>query len=686
MTKYIFFSGKGGVGKTTMASATAIHYALSGKRTLILTTDPASNLADVFEQEIGHKITPINIPPHPNPLPQGERENIREPLQRGEEPNNPPSLTGGDEGEGEKKGFLFAMEIDPDEATKEYKERIIGPFRELMPEDVITSLEENLSGPCTTEMASFDRFIDFMEGDEYEVIVFDTAPTGHTIRLLELPVDWSKHIEESAKGSGQTCLGPVQSIQDSKDKYDRATALLRDTERTTFIFVMRPEELSLYETLRASKELETIGIKSAQIIINGILPEEVCDIEFFRRKYNSQQRVIKETESAIEKPKRYMLLRDNEVKGVNALRGVAEELFTNNPPSPSPSPSRGDNAPAFGTPSYLKRGKGELIFPPLMGGDEGEGDLCGFTNDRLSNIEKPDIDHLWLPRAGETKAIFFTGKGGVGKTTISCIAALYSAQRGFKTLLITTDPAAHIGEVLGIRVGSEPSKITDNLYAVMIDQEAAFKEYKERVLNDARGKYSEDMLAAMEEELNSPCTEEMAAFDKFIQFIEGQEYDVIVFDTSPTGHTLRLLDLPFDYAKQVEMMVGGAESQEAKEATQNRFRDIIRILKDRNRTIFSLVLYPESTPIMESYRAMLDLKEAGIETQLVIANMILPEDVCVNDFFKNRRQMQMKYLMEIKERFNLPVLQFPLMQEEIKELERLEKAVKSLQQKIIGDR
>ncbi len=211
MTKYLFFSGKGGVGKTTMACATAIHYAAEGKKTLIVTTDPASNLADVFEQEIGHKITPVG------------------------------ALT------------LHAMEIDPDEATREYKERIIGPYREIMPEDIIASLEENLSGPCTTEMASFDRFIDFMEGDEYDVIIFDTAPTGHTIRLLELPVDWSRHIEESAKGSGQTCLGPVQSIQDSKEKYDRATALLKDPGRTTFIFVMRPEELSLYETLEGIK-------------------------------------------------------------------------------------------------------------------------------------------------------------------------------------------------------------------------------------------------------------------------------------------------------------------------------------------------------------------------------------------------------------------------------------------------
>ncbi len=599
MTGYLFFSGKGGVGKTTMASATAIHYATEGKKTLIVTTDPASNLADVFEQAIGHKIT---------------------------------SITG--------IKNLYAMEIDPDEATKEYKEKIIGPFREIMPDDVLASINEQLSGPCTTEMASFDRFIDFMETSEYDVIVFDTAPTGHTIRLLELPVDWSKHIEESTKGSGQTCLGPVQTIQDSKDKYDRATALLRNPERTTFIFVMRPEDLSLYETLRASRELESIGITSGEIIINGILPEEVCDIEFFKKKYEAQQKVITLTEEAIKKPKRYMFLRNNEVKGIEALLDVGRELFN-----------------------------GKLPSLRLPSGD--------ITSSGEFTVEKLDIDNLWLPR-NETKAIFFTGKGGVGKTTISCISALYISEKGYKTLLVTTDPAAHIGEVLDIKVGSEPVKITENLYAVMVDQEEAFRHYKERTLNEAKGKYSEEMLMAMEEELNSPCTEEMAAFDRFIQFIEGREYDAVVIDTAPTGHTLRLLDLPFDYAKQVEIMAGCAESSDTKEAAENRFRAIINTLRDKRHTIFSLVLYPESTPILESYRAMLDLKEAGIETQLVIANMVLPEEVCRNDFFRNRRKMQIRYLKEIRDRFDLPMLKFPMLQEEIKGLGQLRNALMKL--------
>ena len=605
MTRYIFFSGKGGVGKTTMASATAIHYAQEGRKTLIVTTDPASNLADVFEQEIGHRVTPI----------KGVGEIHESPL-------------------------LSAMEIAPDEATREYRERIIGPFRELMPEDVIASLEEQFNSPCTTEMASFDRFVDFMDTDEYDIIVFDTAPTGHTIRLLELPVDWSRYIENnSMRGNGQTCLGPVQAIQESKDKYDRATALLKNTERTTFTFVMRPEKLSLYETLRATKELDAIGIRSGEIIINGILPEDVCKVGFFRTKYEAQQKIIRKSEQLSGMARHFMLLRDDEVKGVDALKGIADELFNGTKPPPRIKTRSADQADVL--------------------------------------MEKPDMERLLLPRRG-ARAVFFTGKGGVGKTSISCIAAMYVAQKGFKTLLVTTDPAAHIGEVLDREVGSEPTKINENLDAVMIDQKDAFIQYKEKVLSEARMKYSDDMVSAIEEELDSPCTEEMAAFDRFIQFIESDKYNVAIFDTAPTGHTLRLLDLPFDYAKQVEMMVATGEGVEAKRNTQDRFKRIIKMLRDREKTVFGLVLYPELTPIMESYRAMIDLKEAGIETQFVFANMILPPEVCVNDFFRNRRQMQMKYLKEITKIFELPVLQFPLMQDEIRGMNSLQKAMSLL--------
>lgn len=286
-TKYIFFSGKGGVGKTSMACTTGVYYADKGKKTLIVTTDPAANLSDVFEQTIGHKITKIN---------------------------------GIDN--------LDAMEIDPDKATKEYKEKSLAPMRDLFDDEMLKIADEQLSGPCTVEMASFDKFIDFMEDDSYDIIIFDTAPTGHTIRLLELPVDWSKQIEESSKGSGQTCLGPVALIQDSKKKYDDAILKLRDTQKTDFIFVMQPEETSIEETVRSSNELKGIGINTTSIIVNGFIPEGEAVNPFFKSRYEMQQKYLNKIKNLFyDKPIKTMELFDTELKGVAIFRECSKKLF-----------------------------------------------------------------------------------------------------------------------------------------------------------------------------------------------------------------------------------------------------------------------------------------------------------------------------------------------------------------------
>jgi len=607
-TKYIFFSGKGGVGKTTMACATAVHYANEGKKTLIVTTDPASNLADVFETEIGHKITPLL--------------------------NN-----------------LWGMEIDPDKATEEYRERILSPMRAVMPESVMFVLEEQFNSPCTTEIASFDRFVDFMvaekEGKDkkYDVVIFDTAPTGHTIRLLELPVDWSKHIEESAKGSGNTCIGPVASIQENKIKYDEAIRLLSDAERTTFMFVLQPEKTSVYETKRSSKELGEIGVKNIELIINGILPKEVCEHPFFKSRYEMQQQNIRIIESefpAIKIKKMYQ--RDGEIKGIERLLNIEKDLFSNS-----------------------------SIQNYIVGNDD-------FSKIEFNNHISDSIDEIIKP-SGRTKSIFFTGKGGVGKTVISVVTAFKFASDGYKTLLLTTDPAAHIGEVLEQNITDHIQKVkgVDNLWSVIVDQEKATEEYKQRIIEESKSKYSEDMMVAIKEELESPCTEEMAAFDKFMGYVESDDYDFVVFDTAPTGHTLRLLELPFDYSDQVSLMVTtNDKSQEAKSVTQKRFDRVIARMKDPNQSIFSFVVYPESTPVIEAYRAMLDLKEAGIKTQFVVANQVLEPEYCTNEFFIKRRKMQEKYLAEIKERFQLPVVIMPLLEKEIKGLEMISKAANLL--------
>lgn len=415
--QYIFFSGKGGVGKTTMACATAVHYAESGKKTLIITTDPASNLADVFETKIGHKITPLGI------------EN------------------------------LWGMEIDPDKATEEYRERILAPMRAVMPVSVMKVMEEQFNSPCTTEIASFDRFVDFMVMEQsehevpYDVIIFDTAPTGHTIRLLELPVDWSKHIEESAKGGGNTCIGPVASIQENKKKYDEATRLLGDPSRTDFVFVLQPEGTSLYETKRSKAELEGIGVKSVRLIVNGILPQEVCTHPFFRSRYEMQQKYLSQIRQDFKESITYMYQRDGEIRGIESLRAIARDLFSKDRTTVSYRLSTSFETPTQG---------------PL--------------------VQAASLFDLINPTPGKTKAVFFTGKGGVGKTTVSTAVAYGLGQKGYKTLLLTTDPASHIGQVLQQSVGSSISKIegAENLWATMIDQKQAAEEYKARIIADAK--------------------------------------------------------------------------------------------------------------------------------------------------------------------------------------------------------
>jgi arsenite-transporting ATPase len=597
-TKFILFSGKGGVGKTSMACTTAIYNADKGLKTLIVTTDPASNLSDVFEQEIGHSIVKI-----------AGVEN------------------------------LHAMEIDPDKSTEEYKDALLAPMRELFDEDMIKIADEQLSGPCTAEMASFDKFIDFMGEEDYDIIIFDTAPTGHTIRLLELPVDWSKHIEEAAKGSGQTCMGPVSMIEDSKNKFDEAIEKLRDTNQTDFIFVMQPEATSLDETLRSAGELKALGINTSKIIINGFIPKEEAEYPFFRSRYEMQQRHLMEAKEIFKEiPIETMELFNTELKGIERFRLIGRALFN-----------------------------GETLSKII---DENE-----FIDIKDITSEKDNVSSLIYPRENSHKNIFFSGKGGVGKTVMACVTAVRLASKGYRTLLLTTDPAAHIGKVLDKPIGDKVTKIEgmDNLYAAKIDPKMAFEEYKHSVLEYAKNNFNESTVITMEEELNSPCTEEMAAFQKFIGYASEEEYDVIVFDTAPTGHTLKLLELPMDWSKQIQMKAGiNSEISEEDKLQKERFDKVIAMMKDKDKTTFAFVMYPEKTPIIEAYRASQELASAGIMTQMVVANLIIPEKEATTPFFKNRRNMQEKYLVEIKNTFNKSkVVEVPMYDREVKGLKML---------------
>jgi arsenite-transporting ATPase len=601
-TRFLFFSGKGGVGKTSMACTHAVRYADEGKRTLIVTTDPASNLADMFEQEIGHRITPIDGVPN-----------------------------------------LSAMEINPDKATQEYIDRAMQPIRAAFPPQMVQVMEEQMSGPCTAEVAAFDRFTDFLEtpaekDSAFDVVIFDTAPTGHTIRLLELPAEWSQSIDAASAGSGQTCLGPATAIQDAKHKYERALGAMRQSEQTAFAFVLHPEAISIKETRRAIGELGKLGIQNFRLIVNGIIPPDGAQNPLFAARAEMQARYLEQIEREFDYPKQRMTLLADEIQGARKLRHVGKIFF--------------DGKAAKGAEEAGKTHVTNKTFASSL--------------DKVRAQVSPN---------GHRRTVFFAGKGGVGKTVASCITAVWLARRGYKTLLLTTDPAAHLGDVLDTPVGDDSAPVAGqpNLWAAKIDPKAAAETYKERILADARARGRPELaVRVMEEELDSPCTEEMAAFDKFIEFASQDQWQAVVFDTAPTGHTLRLLELPMDWSKQIDVKIfASVDSSAADDVAKQRFGKVIEMMSDPEQSTFAFVMYPESTPILEAWRAARELGAVGVHPGLVVANMVIPPEQTTTPYVQSRRAMQEKYLAEIASRFGVPLVQIPLLPSEIKGLKML---------------
>jgi arsenite-transporting ATPase len=595
-TEFVFFSGKGGVGKSTVSCATATWLADNDYETLLVTTDPAPNLSDIFEQEIGHEVTAID-----------DIDN------------------------------LSAIEIDPDQAAEEYRQETIEPMRELLDDEQIEAVEEQLNSPCVEEIAAFDNFVDFMDSPEYDVVVFDTAPTGHTIRLMELPSDWNAELEKG----GSTCIGPAASMEDRKKDYERAIDTLQDSEKTSFAFVGKPEDSSIDEIERSASDLGELGIESQLLIVNGYLPESVCEDPFFEGKREDEQAVIERAREEFDADAMATYpLQPGEIAGLDLLSDV-----------------------------------GGVIYD----GEEATVEVGSATN--VDTEESVDVESLADPDAvaeklqpvdGETRYLFFTGKGGVGKSTIAATSATKLAEAGYETLVVTTDPAAHLEDIFGEPVGHEPTSVgQDNLHAARIDQEKALEEYREQVLDHVTEMYEnkEDTeidvdaaIANVEEELESPCAEEMAALEKFVGYFDEDGYDIVVFDTAPTGHTLRLLELPSDWKGFMDL---GSLTKGAAPAKGDQYDEVIETMQDPDRSSFAFVMYPEYTPMMEAYRAAEDLHDqVGIETAFVVANYLLPEEYGDNAFFANRRAQQQQYLTEIKDRFETPMMLAPLRQDE----------------------
>jgi arsenite-transporting ATPase len=520
--RYFFFTGKGGVGKTSIACATAIQLAEAGQRVLLVSTDPASNVGQVFGVSIGNQITAIPAVPR-----------------------------------------LSALEIDPQAAAQAYRDRIVGPVRGVLPEAVVDGIEEQLSGACTTEIAAFDEFTALLTDSAltagYDHILFDTAPTGHTIRLLQLPGAWSGFLD-LGKGDA-SCLGPLAGLGKQHAQYKSALEALADPLRTRLVLVARAQQATLREVARTHEELAAIGLSQQYLVINGVLPRSeaakdplaaaICDRE------EAALSAIPEVLTAL--PCDRLPLKPFNLVGLDALRHLLKD-------EPAQTVASEEQLP--------------------------------------SNLEFPHLSALVDEIAADERGlVMLMGKGGVGKTTLAAAIAVELAGRGLAVHLTTSDPAAHLTDTLD---GS-----MDNLTVSRIDPHAETERYRQDVLNSKGAELDAEGRALLEEDLRSPCTEEIAVFQAFSRIIREAGKKFVVMDTAPTGHSLLLLDATGAYHREVMRHAENGGQQSVTPMMQ---------LQDSKQTKVLLVSLAETTPVLEAVNLQDDLRRAGIEPWAWIVN------------------------------------------------------------------
>jgi len=570
--RFLFFTGKGGVGKTSIACATAIQLADSGQQVLLVSTDPASNVGQVFGISIGNQITAI------------------------------PTVPG-----------LAALEIDPQASAQAYRERIVGPVRGMLPESVVKGIEEQLSGACTAEIAAFDEFTALLTDTAltagYDHIVFDTAPTGHTIRLLQLPGAWSGFLEEG-KGDA-SCLGPLAGLEKQREQYKAAVDALADATRTRLILVARAQQATLREVARTHEELTAIGFQHQYLVINGILPRTEADNDPLAAAIHEREQTALNNIPEVLKglPCDKVMLKSFNLVGLNALRQL-------------------------------------LVDTPVQG---------QVRADSPIELDEPSLSELVDDIAKDGHGlVMLMGKGGVGKTTLAAAVAVELAHRGLPVHLTTSDPAAHLTETLSGALG--------NLTVSRIDPVVEIEHYREHVLKTKGAKLDVQGRALLEEDLRSPCTEEIAAFQAFSRIIREADKKFVVMDTAPTGHTLLLLDATGAYHREVSRQIGSSSPHYTTPMMQ---------LQDTKQTKVLIVTLAEITPVLEAASLQADLRRAGIEPWAWIINTSVAAADSKSPLLRQRAANELREINDVATTHAQRYAVVPLLKKEPVGVERL---------------
>jgi arsenite-transporting ATPase len=576
-TPFLFFTGKGGVGKTSTACATAITLADMGKQVLLISTDPASNLQDVFEIELTNK--PKEIPSVPN---------------------------------------LQVANLDPETAAHEYKERVVGPlYRGKLPDAVIATMEEQLSGACTVEMAAFDEFSTLLTNKEltakFDHIIFDTAPTGHTLRLLQLPTAWSGFLEESTHGA--SCLGPLAGLGDKKELYSQTVQALSNPNQTMLLLVTRPDSSPLQEAERAAHELKEIGVSNQFLLVNGILKDYMQSDNVSNALFKRQSRGLENMAKELKDLPTYEIpLVPFNVTGIENMRKLVQPM-----------------------------------------------ENLSISDEETNTVSIPSLQTLITNLSESGKRVIFTmGKGGVGKTTIASAIAVGLAEKGHHVHLTTTDPAAHIDYVMHGEQG--------NITISRIDPKVEVENYRKEVIEQAKDTVDEEGLAYLEEDLRSPCTEEIAGiFRALADIVERANDEIVVIDTAPTGHTLLLLDAAQTYHKEIARSTG-----EVPQSVKN----LLPRLRNPEETSVVIVTLAEATPVHEASRLQEDLKRADINPKWWVINQSFYATHTSDFVLRGRAQSEIQWIQEVQKESQNNCVIIPWQSEDIVGYEKLKELVK----------